>query len=140
MVAALIAYSALSGAPAYRDAARRALQTIAPLVERHARFAGHAAAAAEALVSGPYEIAIATDDPVDEAAAGDGLAAVAWRLAPPGAVVVVGPPDAPGVPLLAGRPLIDGQPAAYVCRGVVCDRPVTTAADLATTLTPAHPS
>jgi uncharacterized protein YyaL (SSP411 family) len=49
-------------------------------------------------------------------------------------VVAVGEPDAPGVPLLADRPLVDGQAAAYVCRGFVCDRPVTTAADLAAAL------
>ena len=51
-------------------------------------------------------------------------------VAPGGTVVVAGAPDAPGVPLLADRPLVDGGPAAYVCRGFVCDRPVTTAAEL----------
>jgi uncharacterized protein YyaL (SSP411 family) len=34
------------------------------------------------------------------------------------------------VPLLADRPLIDGGSAAYVCRGFVCDRPVSTVEDL----------
>jgi uncharacterized protein YyaL (SSP411 family) len=34
------------------------------------------------------------------------------------------------VPLLAGRGLVDGNAAAYVCRGMVCDRPVTRASDL----------
>jgi uncharacterized protein YyaL (SSP411 family) len=38
--------------------------------------------------------------------------------------------DPDTVPLLAGRGLVDGRPAAYVCRGMVCDRPVTTADDL----------
>ena len=42
-------------------------------------------------------------------------------------MIVAGEPDQPGVPLLADRPLIDGAPTAYVCRGFVCDRPVTTA-------------
>ena len=41
-------------------------------------------------------------------------------------MIVAGEPDRPGVPLLADRPLIDGAPTAYVCRGFVCDRPVTT--------------
>jgi hypothetical protein len=50
-------------------------------------------------------------------------------------VLVHGEPDAVGVPLLAGRPLVDGRAAAYVCRGFVCDRPVTTPAELATALT-----
>jgi hypothetical protein len=43
---------------------------------------------------------------------------------------VVGEPDAPGVPLLADRPLVDGRAAAYVCRGFVCDRPTVSPADL----------
>jgi hypothetical protein len=46
-------------------------------------------------------------------------------------VIVSGRPDDPGVPLLADRPLVGGRPAAYVCRGMVCDLPVTTADDLA---------
>ena len=48
----------------------------------------------------------------------------------PGAVVVAGEPDRPGVPLLESRPLRDGKPTAYVCRGFVCDAPVTSLEDL----------
>jgi uncharacterized protein YyaL (SSP411 family) len=44
-------------------------------------------------------------------------------------VVSVGEPDADDVPLLAGRTEVDGGPAAYVCRGMVCDRPVATAGE-----------
>ena len=48
----------------------------------------------------------------------------------PGAVVVVadGPDDE--IPLLVGRTPVDGRPAAYVCRGFVCERPVTTVEEL----------
>jgi len=49
-------------------------------------------------------------------------------------VLVVGEPDRAGVALLEGRPLIDGRSAAYVCRGFVCDRPVTSAVELSTVL------
>ena len=45
-------------------------------------------------------------------------------------MVRTGPPDAEGVPLLEGRDLVDGAPAAYVCRGFVCRLPVTSPADL----------
>jgi uncharacterized protein YyaL (SSP411 family) len=38
------------------------------------------------------------------------------------------------VPLLAERPLVGGAAAAYVCRGFVCDRPVTTVEELARAL------
>jgi uncharacterized protein len=37
-------------------------------------------------------------------------------------------------PMLAGRDLIAGVPAAYVCHGFVCDRPVTSAEELRTQL------
>ena len=50
--------------------------------------------------------------------------------APGGAVVVAGEPDAAGVPLLAGRGTVGGTPAAYVCRGYVCEVPVTGPDDL----------
>jgi uncharacterized protein YyaL (SSP411 family) len=53
----------------------------------------------------------------------------------PGAVLAAGEPaDAPEVPLLAGRPLVDGRPAAYVCRHFTCDAPVTTPEELAVRL------
>jgi uncharacterized protein len=32
--------------------------------------------------------------------------------------------------LLVGRPLVNGRAAAYVCRGFVCDAPVTSAEEL----------
>ncbi|WSA08376.1 thioredoxin domain-containing protein [Micromonospora sp. NBC_01813] len=123
--AALTAYAALRGATRYRTAADAALATVAPVVARHARFTGYAAAVGEALLSGPYEIAVVTTDPT-----GDPLLRAAHRHAPPGAVVVAGFTDQPGVPLLAGRPASGGGSTAYVCRGFVCDRPVTSAEDL----------
>jgi uncharacterized protein YyaL (SSP411 family) len=126
MAAALTAFAALSGQPRYHEAAQDALADVAPLAAKHPRFAGYSFAVGEALLSGPYEIAVA---------GGEGeLLDTARRLAPPGAVIVAGEPDRPGVPLLRDRPLIDGRPTGYVCRGFVCDRPVTSAADLAAQL------
>jgi len=51
-------------------------------------------------------------------------------------VIVSGAPDRPGVPLLADRPLLDGSPTEYVCRGFVCDRPVTDPGELVALLGP----
>jgi uncharacterized protein YyaL (SSP411 family) len=125
LVAGLVSYGALSGEPSYRDAAERALETVAPVVERHPRYAGYAAATAEALASGPYEVAV-----VDAAGGESELARAAWRHAPPGAVIVAGEANLPGVPLLAHRRLLNGRPTVYVCRGFVCDRPVTSVDEL----------
>jgi uncharacterized protein YyaL (SSP411 family) len=126
---ALIAYSALSGEPSYRERAEAVIGRVSEVIAQHPRFAGYAGAAAEALLSGPVEIAIATDDPADP------LVRTAVRQAPAGAVIVVGRPDQAGVPLLASRPLVDGRATAYVCRGFVCERPVTDSVALSTMLT-----
>jgi len=125
---ALIAYGALSGEPSYREHAEAVVQRVSEIISAHPRFAGYAGAAAEALLSGPMEIAIATDDADGE------LARTAIEYAPPGAVVVVGRPDQAGVPLLAGRPMVDGRATAYVCRGFVCEQPLTDAVALQTML------
>jgi uncharacterized protein len=128
VAAALTRYAALTGEPRYREAAEAALATVAAVAARHPRFAGYACAVGEALLSGPYEIAIVAEGSPDD------LVAAAWRLAPPGAVLVSGRSGQAGVPLLADRPAVNGLPTAYVCRGFVCDRPVTSAADLAAQL------
>jgi uncharacterized protein YyaL (SSP411 family) len=66
--------------------------------------------------SPPREIAIAgpADSPVARAA-----------LAPfqPDTVVAVGPSDE--VPLLAGKGLVDGAPAVYLCERFACQAPIT---------------
>jgi uncharacterized protein YyaL (SSP411 family) len=62
---------------------------------------------------------------VGEGPAAQALLRTARASTSPGLVVMHGMPDAPGRALLADRPLVDDGPAAYVCRGFVCDRPVT---------------
>jgi len=52
----------------------------------------------------------------------------ALLAAPPGAVLALGDPAGPAewdVPLLAGRGLVDGAAAAYVCRNFTCRAPIT---------------
>jgi uncharacterized protein len=126
LVHALIGYAALTGSGRHRDAAEAALRTVHTLAERVPRFAGWWLAAAEAALAGPLEVAVvgAADDPARAR-----LEAVARASSSPGLVVVVGEPhdaEVPAaVPLLAGRGLSAGAAAAYVCRGMVCDRPVT---------------
>jgi uncharacterized protein YyaL (SSP411 family) len=126
LAAALLTYSALTGSPAHRTAAEQALRIVSGAGVVQPRFFGWALAAAEALQDGPVQVALVGDD--------GALARVAWSARPAGAVVVAGEPDQAGVPLLAGRPLVAGRAAAYVCRRMVCDLPVTTAAELAARL------
>jgi len=118
---ALLAYSALTGSTAHREAAAGVVAAHGELALRQPRFFGWTLAVAEALADGPVQVAVVGAGPLE---------AQAWRGRPPGAVVVSGEPDADGVPLLAGRPRVSGQPAAYVCRGMVCDLPVTTVEEL----------
>jgi uncharacterized protein YyaL (SSP411 family) len=106
------------------------LTTAGTLLARHARFAGGWASAAEAALRGPLQVAVVGSDE----AAREPLASAARRVAPGGSVVVAGEPEAPGVPLLADRPLVEGAAAAYVCRGYVCERPTTSPDQLADAL------
>jgi uncharacterized protein YyaL (SSP411 family) len=124
LTTALLSYSALTGSPAHRTAAEDALRVISEIGTSQPRFFGWALAAAESVVDGPVQVAIVGEPD------GGPLTETAWRLRPPGAVVVSAEPDAPGLPLLADRPLVRGQAAAYVCRGMVCDLPVTSVEDL----------
>ena len=118
---AAITYAALAGSPRHRELGEAGLASLALLLTRAPRAAGWAAAVGEALLAGPLEVAVSGPAGPER----DALASVARASTSPGAVVVVGEPDAPGVPLLAGRPVVDGRPAAYVCRGFVCSAPVT---------------
>jgi uncharacterized protein YyaL (SSP411 family) len=124
---ALLSFAALTGSDWHRQAAEAALAPAGALAREHARFAGWGLAVAEAQATGPVEIAV-IGDPADERT--KALHRTALMSVAPGAVVSAGPPDAEGVPLLEGRGLVDGVPAAYVCRGFVCRLPVTTQADL----------
>jgi uncharacterized protein len=141
---ALLSYAALSGSARHREAAVAALQVLPPIAGRYPRAAGMGLAVAEALLSGPAEIAIigSGDDPRTR-----DLLRTAVHMAPPGAVLALGPGSAADsgagpagaaepaqVPLLAGRGLVKGGPAAYVCRGFACQAPVTTPAELRETL------
>ncbi|HEY7047472.1 MAG TPA: thioredoxin domain-containing protein [Jatrophihabitantaceae bacterium] len=128
IVNALLTYSALTGSVRHREAAESGLGTVSWLGSQQPRFVGWALAAAEARISGPLQVAV-----VGEPGSGP-LTRLAWRSRPPGAVVVTGEPDAAGVPLLEARPLVSGRAAAYVCRGMVCDAPVTEPEALAAAL------
>ncbi len=110
----------------YAEVAAETLLAHSPLLERAPRSAGHWLAVAEAAVRGPLQVAVATAGPDSD------LLAAARRIAPGGTIVVGGAVDS--MPLLAGRDRVRGNDAAYICRGRVCDLPVTGAAELAEAL------
>ena len=138
VAAALLSYSALVGSARHREAAEAALGVLPGIAARYPRAAGTGLAVAEAWLAGPSEIAV-VGPPGDERTRA--LHQTALHAAPPGAVLALGDGTVPAgsvpagsvpagsgasVPLLAGRGLVNGAPAAYVCRQFTCQAPVTT--------------
>ena len=129
LAGALLTLATLTGSPRHLEAALAALESCGSVAGSQPRFAGWALSVAEAVEAGPLQVAVVGAGPD-----ADVLVRVARRATSPGIVVVHGMPDAAGVPLLADRPLVEGAPAAYVCRGFVCERPVTSPEALRTAL------
>ncbi|MEU1552288.1 thioredoxin domain-containing protein [Streptomyces scabiei] len=121
---ALLGYAAQTGSEPHRRAAERALGVVKALGPRAPRFIGWGLATAEALLDGPREVAVV--GPEGHPGRRE-LHRVALLGTAPGAVVAVGVPDGDELPLLAGRPLVGGEPAAYVCRHFTCDAPTADA-------------
>jgi uncharacterized protein YyaL (SSP411 family) len=119
VVAALVAFAAVTGEHRYREAAEAGLVSAAEVARQAPRFAGWSLAAAEAMLDGPAEIAVVGPRPERNE-----LHRAALRLTSPGAVVVAGDAGLP-IPLFEGRTEVDGKPAAYVCRDFACRVPVT---------------
>jgi uncharacterized protein YyaL (SSP411 family) len=146
---ALLSYAALTGSARHREAAVAALGTLRDVATRFPQGAGWGLAVAEAFLAGPDEIAVVGPPGDDRTRA---LHQAAMLGATPGAVIALGDgagvggpdgADAPDgvrgrdgagggrhIPLLAGRGLVQDQPAAYVCRNFTCRLPVTSANEL----------
>ena len=124
----LLRLAAFTGDRRYRDAAESALRGPAGLAASHPTFF------AQALVA--LDLAGAQVDEVAIAGKLDGLATRALvRVARtgfrPNQVVAAAPdPGSSSIELLAGRTLIGGAPAAYVCHAFTCRLPVTEPAAL----------
>ncbi len=119
--------ASLTGSVRYETAAQQALQASATIADRAPRFAGRALAVAETIAAGPLEIAIAGDSPE--------LRRTALTEAPWGTAIVAGGPGL-AVPLMAGRDLVDGRAAAYVCQKFTCRLPIVLPEDLRRELNP----
>ena len=108
----------------YRNVATRVLERAASTAERYGPAFGRLLSVVDRALADPVEVAIigARDDPATA-----GLAAAAQAGFHRNLTVTGSAPGEAGedVPLLAGRGLVDGRPAAYVCRRYACRMPVT---------------
>ena len=130
----LLRLAAWTGEARYSDAAELAIGAVVPLLPRYPTAFGQWLVAATFLAADISEIAIVGDPTDPDTRSMLEEARSRWR---PFTVLAAAAPEAiasPVVPLLADRPAIDGRPTAYVCRGFVCDLPVTDAAALRTRL------
>ncbi len=122
MVEVCLRLAGLTGDLVWRDRAEEGVRLFQEGARTMVSAYGWLLQQVEALAVEPREVAIIGEP----GPARDELATIARR--PPRAgvtTVVAGPDHGDQVPLLAGRGEVEGQPAAYVCRGMVCDRPVT---------------
>jgi uncharacterized protein len=113
------------GNDAFERAAAGALRLAYPYLERAPAAVGHMLCALDLYLSAPREIAVVGDSAELRRAALEG-----WR---PNTVFAFSPEPTDAVPLLAGKGLVDGRPAAYVCERFACQAPVTSAVDLSET-------
>ncbi|HEY6798144.1 MAG TPA: N-acylglucosamine 2-epimerase, partial [Kineosporiaceae bacterium] len=135
---ALLGFAAVTGSARHREAAVAALGAVRQHAGSAPRAFGWGLAVIQALLDGPREVAVVgpDGDPLRERLHRVSLAGTA-----PGLVVAVGTSggadgDDPGTgdgpaPLLAGRGLVAGRAAAYVCRGFACTLPTSSAERLA---------
>jgi uncharacterized protein len=133
MVEVCLGLAAVTGEPRWRDRAEEGIRSLQEGARRMPTGYGWLLRQLEAVAAGPREVAIVGAP----GPARDALARVALGRPRPGAfTVVTGPsPDTP-VPLLQARGEVDGRPAAYVCRDLACEQPVTDPADLDRLLAP----
>jgi uncharacterized protein len=123
----MMAYVLLRLARIYGDdelekAAVEIFRVARPLVERAPTAAGHLLCALDLHFSTPREVAVVGTSEELRRAALEGFQ--------PNTVFAFVEEPTDAVPLLAGKPLVDGKPAAYVCERFACQAPVTSPEEL----------
>ena len=121
----LLRLGRIYGDYAWEEAALHSVNAVRAVMERHPNVFGTLLGVVQQAATTPREIAIvgAPDDPRTLA-----LRKVIDRRLAPWDIVVIGDPADPrctDIPLLAGRGLVDGAPAAYVCERMTCRTPIT---------------
>ena len=107
----------------FRRRAAFTLESLADTMTRYPTAFGHLLGCADMELNGAIEVALVGDI---RSAPFKALERVVAEQYVPALVLAGGAPAASSpVKLLNDRPLIDGKPAAYVCRAYTCDKPVT---------------
>jgi uncharacterized protein YyaL (SSP411 family) len=117
----LLKLSMLTGNGEYWDEAQRTVSALVDLMARFPTGFAHWLCAAAFILGEPQEVAISGD--LDEPATQALINAVYERYRPN--LVIAAGDKVSAIPLLVGRPLVAGKPAAYVCRRFICHTPVT---------------
>ena len=128
----LLRLSVLTGNNDYRALAAKILLVMKDAMAQQPTGFGRMLGALNAFLASSQEIAI-VGDPSDEGTQAL-LNEVRKRYLPNTVLALKTPNEESMLPLLEGRNLVDGKPAAYVCENYACKLPVTTADELATLL------
>jgi uncharacterized protein YyaL (SSP411 family) len=126
MAEALLRLTAFTGEDRYRDYATRVLAPLVPDMLKQPLAFGNLLCALDDFVGPMDEVAIVGEPGAEGTRTLLDIARHGYR--PRMVLAQAAPGDAEAqtaVPLLANRPLVDDQPTAYVCRGFVCNQPVT---------------
>jgi len=118
----LLKLSKVTGDEKYERYSTKVLAIAAGQAKRYPQGFGRALSVMEFAFQPTKEIVLVEDN-------GE-MARELWNLYLPNKVVAHGNGKVSDLPLLAGRTPIDGKPTAYVCENMVCNRPVTSVAEL----------
>jgi hypothetical protein len=123
-VEALLTLTALTDSTEWRRLAEQALDLVTNLAVRYPTGFGRWLCAADLALENETQVAIAGDPSDQRTKALVAVIRMVWR--PSLFMALSEAPLPPGAPdLLADRPMMAGQPTAYVCEGSTCQRPVT---------------
>ena len=124
-----------TGDASWQKLAETTIVGLQPLLSNYPLGFGRLASAASLLIGPAYEIALTGDPASAEALA---FRQAVWANYLPNKVVAGANEDddaaADLIPLLRGRGLVQGRPAAYICQGFVCQQPVLEPSALAEAL------
>jgi uncharacterized protein len=131
MIEVCLQLAGLTGDLTWRDRAEEGIRAFLLAAGRMPTGYGWLLRQVEGLAVGPREVVVVGRPGPSR----DALVRVVTGRPRPGVVTLVADADhGDRVPVLAGRREVEGAPAAYVCREMTCERPVTTPEDLAVLL------